>query len=65
MLLLRHHPKQAPPQKALCGFHAVMGKLQSKPKHSAYKYIYLLQQWLWKARLWNYIVGPTADTNRI
>uniref|UniRef100_A0ABI7XDT0 Uncharacterized protein n=1 Tax=Felis catus TaxID=9685 RepID=A0ABI7XDT0_FELCA len=55
MLLLRRHPKQAPPQKALCGFHAVMGKLQSKPKHSAYKYTGKIRQ-LWpitgKLEMW-------------
>ncbi|KAM9642354.1 WD repeat-containing protein 31 [Trichechus inunguis] len=38
MLPLRCQLKQAPPRKALCRFWAVMGKLQSKLKHSTYKY---------------------------
>ncbi|XP_033093645.1 WD repeat-containing protein 31 isoform X1 [Trachypithecus francoisi] len=38
MLLLRCQLKQAPPQKVWCRFCAVMGKLQSKLKHSTYKY---------------------------
>lgn len=38
MLLLRYQLKQAPPQKVWCRFCAVMGKLQSKLKHSTYKY---------------------------
>lgn len=37
MLLLRCHLKRAPPQ-VVCRFCAVMGKLQSKLKHSTYKY---------------------------
>ncbi|XP_015981775.1 WD repeat-containing protein 31 isoform X3 [Rousettus aegyptiacus] len=38
MLLLRCQLKRALPQKVLCEFCAVMGKLQSKLKHSTYKY---------------------------
>uniref|UniRef100_A0AAA9SEC8 WD repeat domain 31 n=1 Tax=Bos taurus TaxID=9913 RepID=A0AAA9SEC8_BOVIN len=38
MLLLRCHLKRALPQKVSCRFCAVMGKLQSKFKHSTYKY---------------------------
>ncbi|XP_054376452.1 WD repeat-containing protein 31 isoform X3 [Pongo pygmaeus] len=38
MLLLRCQLKQAPPQKVSCRFRVVMGKLQSKLKHSTYKY---------------------------
>uniref|UniRef100_A0A8D0MYB7 WD repeat domain 31 n=1 Tax=Sus scrofa TaxID=9823 RepID=A0A8D0MYB7_PIG len=38
MLLLRCHLKQASPQKVLCRFCAAMGKLQSKLKHSTYRY---------------------------
>ncbi|XDB53500.1 hypothetical protein ABFV05_007116 [Capra hircus] len=38
MLLLRCHLKRALPQKVLCRLCAVMGKLQSKFKHSTYKY---------------------------
>ncbi|XP_059513659.1 WD repeat-containing protein 31 isoform X1 [Myotis daubentonii] len=38
MLPLRCHLKRTPPQKLLCRFCAMMGKLQSKLKHSTYKY---------------------------
>ncbi|XP_036914972.1 WD repeat-containing protein 31 isoform X1 [Sturnira hondurensis] len=38
MLLLQHRLQGAPPQKLLCRFRAMMGKLQSKLKHSSYKY---------------------------
>ncbi|XP_058379802.1 WD repeat-containing protein 31 isoform X2 [Diceros bicornis minor] len=38
MLLLRCRLKRALPQKVSCRFWAVMGKLQSKLKHSTYKY---------------------------
>ena len=37
MLLLRCHVKRALPQKVSCRFCPVMGKLQSKFKHSTYK----------------------------
>uniref|UniRef100_A0A8C6RJQ5 WD repeat domain 31 n=1 Tax=Nannospalax galili TaxID=1026970 RepID=A0A8C6RJQ5_NANGA len=38
MLLLRCQLKPAPPQKVPCRLWAVMGKLQSKLRHSTYKY---------------------------
>ncbi|XP_043309707.1 WD repeat-containing protein 31 isoform X1 [Cervus elaphus] len=38
MLLLRCHPKRALPQKVSCRFCPVMGKLQSKFRHSTYRY---------------------------
>ncbi|XP_017385829.1 WD repeat-containing protein 31 isoform X2 [Cebus imitator] len=38
MLLLRCQLKPAPPQKVSCRFCSVMGKLQSKLKHSTYKH---------------------------
>ncbi|PNI69619.1 WDR31 isoform 6 [Pan troglodytes] len=38
MLLLRCQLKQAPPQKVSFRFCVVMGKQQSKLKHSTYKY---------------------------
>ncbi|XP_037707058.1 WD repeat-containing protein 31 isoform X1 [Choloepus didactylus] len=38
MLLLGCQLKRAPPQKVSCGFCAVMGKLQSKLRHSTYRY---------------------------
>ncbi|VTJ68272.1 Hypothetical predicted protein [Marmota monax] len=38
MLLLRCHLKHTPLSQASCGLCAIMGKLQSKLKHSSYKY---------------------------
>nr|XP_008539993.1 PREDICTED: WD repeat-containing protein 31 isoform X5 [Equus przewalskii] len=38
MLLPRSRPTPAPPQKASCRLWAAMGKLQSKLRHSTYKY---------------------------
>ncbi|XP_070375048.1 WD repeat-containing protein 31 isoform X6 [Equus asinus] len=38
MLLPRSRPTPAPPQKASCRLWATMGKLQSKLRHSTYKY---------------------------
>lgn len=45
MLLLRRRLQRAPPQKLLCRFRATMGKLQSKLKHSTYKYRYPSPAW--------------------
>ena len=45
MLLLGRRLQRAPPQKLLCRFRAMMGKLQSKLKHSTYKYRYPSPTW--------------------